>query len=193
MSADTVANFFALILLGAVLGTVVASLRADGRAAIADGALPLLAAVAVGATAGSLYFSEIAGFSPCELCWMQRIAMYPLAVIGVMAWLRRERWMVPYGLVIAAMGIVVSAYHIQLQAFPDQGTFCDVDNPCTSSPVEALGWMTIPMMAFVSFALLITISVVALSQQTRTPTSEDRHEQSPELWQQERPATATRR
>ena len=29
------------------------------------------------ATLGSLFYSEIAGFEPCKLCWFQRIFMYP--------------------------------------------------------------------------------------------------------------------
>jgi len=37
--------------------------------------------VSVLATLGSLYFSEIKGFIPCDLCWFQRIFMYPLVVI----------------------------------------------------------------------------------------------------------------
>ena len=35
--------------------------------------------------AGSLYFSEVANYVPCRLCWFQRIAMYPLAVILLIA------------------------------------------------------------------------------------------------------------
>src|SRR5689334_14870245 len=37
--------------------------------------------VAAIATGGSLFFSEIAHFQPCELCWFQRICMYPLSIL----------------------------------------------------------------------------------------------------------------
>ena len=40
-------------------------------------------AVAGVATLGSLYFSEIADFVPCRLCWFQRILMYPIALIAL--------------------------------------------------------------------------------------------------------------
>ena len=33
---------------------------------------------------GSLYFSEIARLEPCELCWFQRIFMYPQVIITCM-------------------------------------------------------------------------------------------------------------
>src|SRR3972149_9230839 len=37
--------------------------------------------VALTATSGILYFSEVAGFTPCILCWYQRIFMYPLVLV----------------------------------------------------------------------------------------------------------------
>ncbi|NDE79574.1 MAG: disulfide bond formation protein B, partial [Actinobacteria bacterium] len=47
--------------------------------------------VAAVATAGSLYFSEIADYVPCRLCWFQRVCMYPLAGILLVAAIRRDR------------------------------------------------------------------------------------------------------
>jgi disulfide bond formation protein DsbB len=129
---------------------------------LTEAALPLAAAVAVGATAGSLYFSESAGFVPCELCWFQRIAMYPMSVILVLAALRRDRSVLPYALALSVIGLGISAYHIQLQLFPDQGSFCDATNPCTGRWVEAFGWMTIPQMAGLSFALIASLSALAI-------------------------------
>src|SRR6266536_1136501 len=41
--------------------------------------------VAAIATGGSLFFSEIAHFVPCELCWYQRICMYPLSITTLLA------------------------------------------------------------------------------------------------------------
>src|SRR5438093_4904353 len=40
--------------------------------------------VAAIATGGSLFFSEIAHFVPCELCWYQRICMYPLSILTLL-------------------------------------------------------------------------------------------------------------
>src|SRR2546423_1452956 len=41
--------------------------------------------VAAIATGGSLFFSEVAPFPPCELCWFQRICMYPLSILTLFA------------------------------------------------------------------------------------------------------------
>ena len=62
-------------------GRLVVDLQPDGDLMFDVGALWVAAVVALTATAGSLYFSEVAGFEPCALCWYQRIAMYPLVLI----------------------------------------------------------------------------------------------------------------
>ena len=46
--------------------------------------------VALSATMGSLYFSEIRGYEPCELCWIQRILMYPLVIITGIAYVQKN-------------------------------------------------------------------------------------------------------
>ena len=94
MSTDQVTLFLALLAVAAevaaagLLVTLAARALAPRAlwprrviAAFGPVALPLAAAVAVVATLGSLYFSEIADFPPCRLCWYQRIGMYPLAVV----------------------------------------------------------------------------------------------------------------
>lgn len=152
MNSGTVADFLAvLLLLGGIV--VVASLvSGQGRSSLSLAAPAVSAAIAVGATAASLYFSEVAGFVPCELCWYQRIAMYPLAILTVGAWLRGDESSRVYAVVLAVLGLGIALYHVQLQAFPDQQSFCDAAQPCTESPVKAFGRITIPMMSALSFA-----------------------------------------
>ena len=73
--------------------------------------------IAVGATLGSLYF-EIRNFVPCEYCWYQRIAMYPLALILLIATIRRDKNIIPYAVTLSLAGFAISTYHYQLQLFP---------------------------------------------------------------------------
>ncbi len=160
MSSETLATFFSVVLLASIVAVVVAALRPGTRSELAASALPLAAVVAVGATAGSLYFSEIADFVPCELCWFQRIAMYPMAVILPIAAFRNDRTVFVYALPLALIGLAISIYHIQLQAFPDQSSFCAFDNPCTATWVEGLGFITIPQMAGASFALIAILATL---------------------------------
>jgi disulfide bond formation protein DsbB len=124
-------------------------------------ALPFAAAVAVACMAGSLYFSEVAGFVPCTLCWYQRIAMYSLAVILTVAAVRRDltiRW---YALPLAGIGIVISTYHWLLERFPelDAGA-CSSTIPCEFIWFERFGFVTLPFMAFTGFAAVIALLTI---------------------------------
>ncbi len=162
MSTEAMATFFALLLLGGAVGAIATVFNLDLRSRIAPSAHQIAAIVAVGATVGSLYFSEVADYLPCKLCWYQRIAMYPLALIIPLALHRRDVRVLTYAKILCWIGAAVSAYHVQLQWFPDQSSTCDAFNPCTGRWVEAFGWMTIPQMAGISFLLIIHF--ITLSQ-----------------------------
>lgn len=120
--------------------------------------------------AASLWFSEVAHFPPCELCWYQRIAMYPLAVVLPIAAVRRDAGIRTYGLVLAALGLAVSAWHIFIETFPDRDPGgCDPTNPCTIRWVEGLGFWTIPRMAALSFCLIIAALVLDRPPRQESP------------------------
>ena len=76
--------------------------------------------VALTATLGSLYYSEVAHFLPCKLCWYQRIGIYPLAVVLLIAALRRDRAVRFSAIPVAAISAAISTYHYQLERFPNQ-------------------------------------------------------------------------
>lgn len=159
MSTETVATLFTLLLVAGLVGSLLLFVAPAARPRLVAEAPRLAAVVAVGATLGSLYFSEWAGFVPCKLCWYQRIAMYPMAVILPIAVLRRERQIMGYSFVLAAIGLVTSSYHINLQASKSESTFCAIDDPCSAKWVEAFGFVTIPQMAAMSFFLIIMLAV----------------------------------
>lgn len=108
------------------------------------------------ATAGSLFFSEVMELPPCVLCWYQRIAMYPLVLIvgaGIIA--RDPRWKV-YALPLSSVGLVVSIYHNLLYygLIPESVTPCKQGISCTTVQIEWLGFITIPLMALTGFAVV---------------------------------------
>jgi hypothetical protein len=168
MDASTIATLFALALFAGLVGIVVALFNESVRAVVQQRALVIAGSVAVAATLGSLYFSEAADFIPCKLCWYQRIAMYPLAVLLVMAAIRRDRWILLYVRVIAMLGLAVSAYHVWIQWFPEKSNFCEFDNPCSARWVEAFDRVTIPQMAGLSFVLIIATATIGLRASTES-------------------------
>jgi disulfide bond formation protein DsbB len=127
-------------------------------AAVQPVALVGAAAVAIVATLGSLYYSEVADFPPCRLCWFQRIGMYPLAVILPIAAWRRDRSVRWYALPLAVGGGLVSVYHVLIERYPSlESGSCDPTNPCSIIWVERLGYLTIPTMALSGFALIAVL------------------------------------
>ena len=118
--------------------------------------------IALVATLGSLYYSEIAGFLPCRLCWYQRILMYPLTIITLVGALRRDDYLPSYVLPLSLLGMGVSAYHYLMEkGIVPASTTCSADVPCSISYVNYLGFITIALMAFTAFTL-ITIIMFAM-------------------------------
>lgn len=117
-------------------------------------------AVAVIATVGSLYFSEVAGFFPCELCWYQRVLMYPLVlVLGVAAY-ENYTGVWKMGLPLSVTGIGVATYHSFIQTAPDG--VCVLGGGCSAVYWEALGILTIPRLSLSAF-VIITAGLLAVA------------------------------
>lgn len=112
--------------------------------------------VALVATGGSLYFSEIRGFVPCTLCWYQRILMYPLVIVLGLASYRQSTVSVPYVLPLSLLGAGVSLFHYLEQKVPGFGApaVCRSGVPCGTEYVDALGFITIPFLALGAFTLI---------------------------------------
>src|SRR3989344_2964673 len=62
------------------------------------------------AVVGSLIYSDIVGFPPCELCWWQRIFMYPQLIILALAWHRKDKTVIDYLVPLSVMGAVLALY-----------------------------------------------------------------------------------
>lgn len=105
------------------------------------------------ATAGSLFFSEVMQMPPCILCWYQRIAMYPLVVILGIGIVARDGRMKMYALSLCLIGLAISVYHNLLYygILPESIAPCAEGISCTSRQIEWLGFITIPLMALTAF------------------------------------------
>ena len=188
MDVETVTLFLALLALlsqVALVGLVTTHLAAGRSAAVSrveqrvsaavgPSVIPLSFAVALTATLGSLYLSEVADFPPCRLCWYQRIAVYPLVPLLAVAWWRRDRGVKPYALALVAIGLPVSLYHVVLERMPSlEGGACDPANPCTIIWVERFGYLTIPAMAATAQALVAALLLFVRSPVLPVDQAED--------------------
>lgn len=116
--------------------------------------------VAIVATGGSLYFSEIAGFVPCTLCWVQRIFMYPLVILLGIACYREDRKIAVYVIPLTVLGGTVSIYHYMEQKVGGLPTPCAVGVPCNVEYINWFGFITIPFLALIAFLLITMLMFV---------------------------------
>jgi len=147
-----------------------AGLGAPGRL-VRERPLAVGGAVATASTLGSLYYSEVANFVPCDYCWYQRIAMYPLAFILVIATIRRDRGAMYTALPISVIGFGIAVYHYQLQLFPEQSSSCNLFAPCTQQWVDTWGFISIPFMAGAGFLAIASLAALTIRDDRRSARS----------------------
>jgi disulfide bond formation protein DsbB len=125
--------------------------------------------VALIATSGSLFYSEVAGFEPCKLCWFQRIFMYPQAILLLIAlWKKNGMLAVFNSLALSFIGATIAGYHYLLQIGIAPELPCSAVGysvACSQRFVMEFGYITIPMMAFTAFALIIAFLFSRLNHQ----------------------------
>jgi disulfide bond formation protein DsbB len=108
--------------------------------------------VALVATIGSLYYSDVRHFPPCTLCWYQRIAMYPLVFMLAIATWRGDTGIRPYALTLSLMGLFWSGYHLLEQWVPGFApSVCRGPIPCN---IEFIPSFPIPLQAAIAFILI---------------------------------------
>lgn len=167
-----------------VIGQLIVGLLLTLGTLAAGGLLPPLAAlqrvagpyalwsafsVAAIATGGSLVFSELGGYRPCELCWYERICMYALSILlPLLAW-HKERWRARYLIPFPAAGVAVCTYHLLIE----NGVFresapCGFNatgvlhgTRCSSKWFEQFGYVTLPVLALTAFLLIFGLLLLA--------------------------------
>jgi len=117
--------------------------------------------IALMAVLGSLYYSEIAGYPPCDLCWYQRIFMYPQVILLGLAWWRKDLNIIKYCLSLAIIGALFALYHTYIayggQSVSTCTTATFIGISCLRRYVYALGFVTIPLMSLSAFVSIIII------------------------------------
>lgn len=162
-----VITFLAILALIALIGAALLMTSRATRAQVGPQAVNLAWLVATVATLGSLFLSEVAGFIPCALCWVQRGFMYPLALLLAIPRVRASslRW-VPWW---ALAGGAVSVYHYLEQHLPSLAAtdFCDPAVPCSIIWVNEFGFVTIPFMALSGFLAIAALIWTRLHHQSQ--------------------------
>lgn len=112
--------------------------------------------LAIIAMAGSLFYSEILNYAPCVLCWYQRIATYPLVAIILVGIVKKDKNVALYSLPLTLIGMGISIFHnlLYYKLIPEELAPCTAGISCTTKYVEYFGFVSIPLMALVTFVLI---------------------------------------
>ncbi|CEA01131.1 Disulfide bond formation protein C [Jeotgalicoccus saudimassiliensis] len=116
--------------------------------------------VSLVAMLGSLYFSEIRLYEPCEMCWYQRILMYPIVLLSLIGLVKYDINARLYIRVMSGIGLLVSTYHYALQKIPALGesTNACMGVSCTVQYINWAGFITIPLLALTAFIIIFILS-----------------------------------
>lgn len=112
--------------------------------------------VALSATLGSLFFSEVMAIPVCKLCWYQRIALYPLVVILAFGLFPFEPRVLRTSAVLVAAGWLIGLFQLLVIAgvIPENMQPCVQGIPCSDTHIALFGFVSIPMLSFLTFSLI---------------------------------------
>lgn len=126
---------------------------------------PIITVMTFGGVAITLLYSEVYGFVPCSLCWLQRIALYPQALMAIFAYKMKDAVFFPlYGIILSVFGLAVAIYQYIYQMVPaevrDSGfapCLADGSADCATKVIEVFGFVTFPFLSAVMFTFLIVL------------------------------------
>src|SRR3989344_8134925 len=125
--------------------------------------LELLFLGIMSAVVGSLVYSNIVGFPPCDLCWYQRILLYPQLIIVFMAIRRNDKTVIDYLVPLSILGALVALYQSFIQWGYSLGSLIEcasVGGECVKVYVKAYSYITIPFMSFSVFVYIISLKFI---------------------------------
>ncbi|OGG59514.1 hypothetical protein A3C89_00970 [Candidatus Kaiserbacteria bacterium RIFCSPHIGHO2_02_FULL_50_50] len=136
---------------------------------LAPYALYGILALTLSGTAMSLFYSEVLGFIPCALCWLQRVFLYPQALMAAgSAWWKDSAMLPRYGILLSIAGLLVSLYQYVYQMLPQGSLPCPASGTidCLDKVINEFGFMTFPLVSAITFVFLIVLYI--LFSKTRT-------------------------
>ena len=119
--------------------------------------------VAASSTLASLFFSEVMGLIPCELCWYQRIFIFPLAVVLLVGLFPLERRVVNYALPLTVIGLLITLYHCLLYFgyIPENLQPCSQGVSCADDSMVLFGFLPIPLLSLAAFSTILALLLKA--------------------------------
>lgn len=110
-------------------------------------------------TLSALFLGEIMGYTPCVLCWYQRIAMFPLVLILAAGLFPFDPRVLRYALPLALAGWALAMFHwgVASGLIPESATPCSQGVPCSVEQIVWFGFLTLPMLSVLAFSGIIAL------------------------------------
>ena len=129
----------------------------------------------IGGVTTTLLYSEVFGFIPCSLCWLQRIALYPQILLSLIAFKLKDVKHFPlYGMALSTFGLITAVYHYIYQSLPQEihesgllPCLADGSADCSKKVMEVFGFVTFPFLSAVLFLFLIILYLHLLKASRR--------------------------
>lgn len=108
---------------------------------------------------GALFFGEVMKLPTCNLCWYQRIFMFPLIVILPLALFPLDTRIKRYSVPLALVGWCFAGYHQLVVAgiIPEALRPCTQGVPCSTTVIEWFGFLTIPLLSLAAFSAIVAL------------------------------------
>lgn len=125
--------------------------------------------IALVATLLSLYFGIIEKIPVCELCWYQRVCLYPLVIILGIAAYREDNAIALYTLPLAALGALLALYQYLEQIVPGFSpiALCSPNHSCSQIEWIIFGFVTIPFLNLIANLLMILFLSLSYSHRSK--------------------------
>ena len=131
----------------------------DIAALLSRSGLWLAFLLTLGATAMTLYYSEVLGFAPCGWCWVQRVFLWPQVVLFLLALWKNDRTIADYSIGLSILGALAALYQHYLQMGGQALVPCPASGAgdCAQRILFEFGYITLPLMSATLFAFLIVL------------------------------------
>ena len=115
---------------------------------------------------GSLFFSQVMEYAPCELGWYQRIALFPLVLILAIGLFPFDRSVLKFAAPLAAIGWLFAAYHNLLYygVISRELSPCSQGVSCTERYVTLIGIFSIPLLSLISFSVITLLLLILIKR-----------------------------
>lgn len=125
--------------------------------------------LASASTLGALFLGEVMGYTPCLLCWYQRIAMFPLVLVLAAGLFPFDPRVVRYALPLAVAGWLLAVYHLALLGgwIPESAQPCRQGVPCSDAQVVWFGFITIPLLSVLAFSAILALLVATYYKRSK--------------------------